>query len=30
MYNEMATKVDKKFFENWKAEAEGIFLFVRY
>ena len=30
MYLEMATKDDKKLIEGWKAEAEGIFIFVYY
>ena len=29
MYVEMATEEDRKFFETWKVEAKGIFLFVR-
>lgn len=30
MYVEMATEEDRKIFENWRAEAKGIFLFVRH
>ncbi len=29
MYLEMATEEDKKKVENWKADADGILLFVR-
>ena len=29
MYLEMATEEDKKLVENWKADADGILIFVR-
>jgi hypothetical protein len=29
MYMEMATEEDKKMVENWKADADGILIFVR-
>ncbi len=29
MYMEMATEEDKKMVEDWKADAEGILIFVR-
>ena len=29
MYLEMATEEDKKIVENWKADADGILIFVR-
>ena len=29
MYLEMATKVDEKMVEDWKADADGILIFVR-
>jgi hypothetical protein len=29
MYMEMATEEDKKMAENWKADADGILIFVR-
>ena len=29
MYLEMATEEDKKTVENWKADADGILIFVR-
>ena len=29
MYLEMATEDDKKMAENWKADADGILIFVR-
>jgi hypothetical protein len=29
MYLEMATEEDKKMTENWKADADGILIFVR-
>jgi len=29
MYLEMATEEDKKKVEDWKADAEGILIFVR-
>jgi hypothetical protein len=29
MYLEMATEEDKKMAENWKADADGILIFVR-
>ena len=29
MYMEMATEEDKKIVENWKADADGILIFVR-
>jgi hypothetical protein len=29
MYLEMATEEDKKMVENWKADADGILIFVR-
>ena len=28
MYLEMATEEDKKMAENWKADADGILIFV--
>ena len=28
MYLEMATEEDKKMVENWKADADGILIFV--
>jgi hypothetical protein len=30
MYSEMATEEDKKMAENWKADADGILIFVRH
>ena len=30
MYLEMATEEDKKMAENWKADADGILIFVRF
>ena len=30
MYLEMATEEDKKMVENWKADADGILMFVRH
>jgi hypothetical protein len=30
MYMEMAEEEDKKMAESWKADAEGILVFVRY
>jgi hypothetical protein len=30
MYMEMAEEEDKKLAESWKADAEGILVFVRY
>ena len=30
MYMEMAEEEDKKMVESWKADAEGILVFVRY
>jgi hypothetical protein len=30
MYLEMATEDDKKTVENWKADADGILIFVRF
>ena len=30
MYMEMATEEDKKMAENWKADADGILIFVRH
>jgi hypothetical protein len=30
MYLEMATEEDKKMAENWKDDADGILIFVRY
>ena len=30
MYLEMATEEDKKMVENWKADADGILIFVRF
>ena len=30
MYVEMATEEDKKMAENWKADADGILIFVRH
>ena len=29
MYLEMATEEDKKMVESWKADADGILIFVR-
>ena len=29
MYMEMATEEDKMIAENWKADADGILIFVR-
>ena len=29
MYLEMATEEDQKMVENWKADADGILIFVR-
>ena len=29
MYLEMATEEDKNMAENWKADADGILIFVR-
>jgi hypothetical protein len=29
MYLEMAAEEDKKMAENWKADADGILIFVR-
>ena len=29
MYMEMAIEEDKKMVENWKADADGILIFVR-
>ncbi len=29
MYLEMATEEDKKMVEGWKADADGILIFVR-
>jgi hypothetical protein len=29
MYLEMATEEDKRMVENWKADADGILIFVR-
>lgn len=29
MYLELATEEDKKMTENWKADADGILIFVR-
>ena len=29
MYSEMATEEDKKMVESWKADADGILIFVR-
>ena len=29
MYLKMATEEDKKMVENWKADADGILIFVR-
>ena len=29
MYLDMATKEDNKMVEDWKADAEGILIFVR-
>ena len=29
MYLEMATEEDIKMVENWKADADGILIFVR-
>jgi hypothetical protein len=29
MYLDMATEEDKKMAENWKADADGILIFVR-
>ena len=30
MYMEMATEEDQKMAENWKADADGILIFVRH
>jgi hypothetical protein len=30
MYLEMATEEDKKMVENWKADADGMLIFVRF
>ena len=30
MYMEMATEEDKKMAEAWKADADGILIFVRH
>ena len=30
MYMEMATEEDKQMAENWKADADGILIFVRH
>ena len=30
MYLGMATEEDKKMAENWKDDAEGILIFIRY
>ena len=30
MYLEMATEEDNKMAENWKADADGILIFVRF
>ena len=30
MYMEMAEEEDKKLAESWKADAEGILVFVRH
>ena len=30
MYMEMATEEDKRMVENWKADADGILIFVRF
>ena len=30
MYMEMATEEDKKMVEDWKADADGILIFVRH
>ena len=30
MYLEMAGEEDKKMVENWKADADGILIFVRH
>ena len=30
MYLEMATEEDKKMVESWKADADGILIFVRF
>ena len=30
MYLEMAEEEDKKMAESWKADAEGILVFVRF
>jgi hypothetical protein len=30
MYMEMATEEDKKMAEGWKADADGILIFVRH
>ena len=29
MYLEMATEEDKRMVESWKADADGILIFVR-
>jgi hypothetical protein len=29
MYLEMTTEEDQKMVENWKADADGILIFVR-
>ena len=29
MYLELATEEDKKMVEDWKADADGILIFVR-
>ena len=30
MYMEMASEEDKKMAEGWKADADGILIFVRH
>ena len=30
MYLDMATEEDKKMAESWKADADGILIFVRF
>jgi hypothetical protein len=30
MYMEMAEEEDKKMAESWKADAEGVLVFVRF
>ena len=30
MYLELATEEDKRMTENWKADADGILIFVRH